>query len=178
MQYLIEEYDVQHKISYPKGSREHYEVNNWLFFLVGGVGPMQGQANHFLRYSAEKIPYCINRYVMETKRLYNVMEKHLRGSKSGYIVGEHISVADIALIGWVNFAGLAGIDIDEFPALKKWEDMVSTRPAVQRGFKVPRALNIKETLRDKKKLDALTAKVVKFTKDQNDAIHDELQRED
>ncbi|KAH7234249.1 hypothetical protein B0J15DRAFT_408328, partial [Fusarium solani] len=65
----------------------------------------------------EKIPYSINRYVMETKRLYNVLDNHLRSSKSGYIV----SLADFGLIGWVDFAGSAGVDIDRFPALKAWE---------------------------------------------------------
>ncbi len=94
LQYLVEQYDAKHKISYPKGSRESYEVNNWLFFLHGGVGPMQGQANHFYRYAPEKIEYGIQRYQNETRRLYSVLEKHLATTKSEYLVGNKCT------IGW------------------------------------------------------------------------------
>lgn len=150
LQYLAEQYDTDHKISYPKGSREHYEVNNWLFFQHGGLGPMQGQANHFVRYAPEKIEYGIKRYVNETRRLYGVLDKHLQSSKSGFIVGDHISIADITTIGWVMWAAWAGVEIDEFPHLKKWEEMMSARPGVKKGSDVPKPLNIKERLKDKK----------------------------
>jgi glutathione S-transferase len=70
LQYLAEQYDKDHKISYPPGSREQYEVNNWVFFQNAGLGPMQGQANHFNRYAPEKIQYGIDRYLNETRRLY------------------------------------------------------------------------------------------------------------
>jgi len=153
LQYLAEEYDKDHKISYPKGSREYYEVNNWLFFQHGGLGPMQGQANHFVRYAPEKIEYGVNRYVNETRRLYGVLDKHLQFSKSGFIVGDHISIADITCIGWVMWAAWAGIEIDEFPTLKKWEEMMSARPAVKKGADVPKPLNIKERLKDKDAAD-------------------------
>ncbi|KIX92118.1 uncharacterized protein Z520_12202 [Fonsecaea multimorphosa CBS 102226] len=150
LQYLIDEYDSQdHKISYPRGTREFYEMVNWTFWQNAGLGPMQGQANHFVRYAPQKIEYGMNRYVNETRRLYGVLDKHLQTSKSGFIVGDHISVADITTIGWVIYAGWAGVDIDEFPNLKKWEDMMSSRPAVKRGCDVPKPLTIKERLKDK-----------------------------
>jgi glutathione S-transferase len=134
MQYLVERYDqVEHKISYPAGSRETYEVNNWLFFLNAGVGPMQGQANHFHRYAPEKIPYGISRYQNETRRLYGVLDKHLATSASGYLVGDKCTIADIAHWGWVASAGWAGVDIDDFPYLKAWEEKMLKRPGVEKG---------------------------------------------
>ncbi|KAL6249117.1 Glutathione S-transferase 2 [Rhinocladiella similis] len=151
--YLAEQYDTEHKISFPKGSREHYEMNNWLFWQNAGLGPMQGQANHFVRYAPEKIEYGVNRYVNETRRLYGVLDKHLQSSKSGFIVGDHISIADITTIGWVIWAGWAGVDIDEFPTLKKWEEMMSERSGVKKGCDVPKPLNIKERMKDKKALE-------------------------
>lgn len=107
---------------------------------------MQGQANHFFRYAPEKIEYGIDRYTNETRRLYGVLNRHLQESKSGFIVGDHISIADITTIGWVIWAGWAGVDMDEFPNLKKWEDMMSARPGVARGSAVPKPLKIKELL--------------------------------
>ncbi|KAH0833731.1 putative glutathione-S-transferase theta, GST [Fonsecaea pedrosoi] len=102
-----------------------------------------------VRYAPEKIPYGITRYVNETRRLYSVLDKHLANSPSGFIVGDHISIADITTIGWVIWAGWAGVDIDEFPHLKKWEEMMSARPAVRRGCDVPKPLKIKERMKDK-----------------------------
>jgi glutathione S-transferase len=90
LQYLAEQYDKDHKISFPQGSRESYEMNNWLFFQHGGLGPMQGQANHFYRYAPEKIQYGIDRYINESRRLYRVLDTHLAKSKSGYLVGDHV----------------------------------------------------------------------------------------
>lgn len=107
---------------------------------------MQGQANHFYRYAPEKIQYGIDRYITESKRLYGVLDKHLATSKSGFIVGDHISTADITTIGWVIYAGWAGVDIDKFPNVKKWEEMLSARPAVEKGCNVPKPLKIKEML--------------------------------
>lgn len=137
MQYLVEQYDKDHLISYPQGSRESYEVNNWLFFLNAGVGPMQGQANHFFRYAAEKIDYGINRYQNETRRLYRVLDEQLSKSTSGYLVGTKCTIADIAHWGWVAGAGFAGVDINEFPNLKAWEERMLARPGVEKGRHVP-----------------------------------------
>lgn len=148
MQYLVEQYDTQHLISYPQGTRESYEVNNWLFFLNAGVGPMQGQANHFHRYAPEKISYGINRYQNETRRLYRVLDTHLAASTSGYLVGDKCTIADIAHWGWVTAAGWAGVDIEEFPALKAWEERMLHRPGVEKGRHVPTPHTIKELLKD------------------------------
>lgn len=137
MQYLVEQYDKDYLISYPQGSRESYEVNSWLFFLNAGVGPMQGQANHFFRYAAEKIDYGIDRYQNETRRLYRVLDEHLSKSTSGYLVGSKCTIADIAHWGWVAAAGFAGVDINEFPNLKVWEERMLARPGVEKGRHVP-----------------------------------------
>jgi glutathione S-transferase len=142
-QYLVDEYDKDYKISFPKGTREYYEMMNWVFFQNAGLGPMQGQSNHFVRYAPEKIKYGMDRYVNETRRLYGVLDKHLQSSKSGFIVGDHISIADITTIGWVIAAGWAGVDIEEFPTLKKWEEMMTAREGVKRGCEVPTKYNIK-----------------------------------
>ncbi|OQV10704.1 Glutathione S-transferase, domain-containing protein [Cladophialophora immunda] len=159
LQYLADEYDAQdHRISFPRGTREYYEMVNWTFFQNAGLGPMQGQANHFVRYAPEKIEYGMKRYVNETRRLYGVLDKHLQASKSGFIVGDHISVADITTIGWVIWAGWAGVDIDEFPALKQWEEMMTARTAVKRGCDVPKPLTIKERLKDKAGMEAYAKK--------------------
>lgn len=136
-QYLAEQYDTEHKISYPRGTREYYETNNWLFFQNAGVGPMQGQANHFVRYAPERIAYGMKRYTNETRRLYGVLDKHLSKSTSGFLVGSHITIADISTVGWVWAAGWAGLDINEFPNLKKWEEMLEKRPALLKGRDVP-----------------------------------------
>ena len=97
-------------------------MTNWLFFMNAGVGPMQGQSNHFTRYAPEQISYGINRYQNETRRLYGVLDKHLADAKTDYLVGDKCTIADIAHWGWISAAGWAGVDIEDFPTLKKWED--------------------------------------------------------
>lgn len=114
---------------------------------------MQGQSNHFTRYAPERIPYATTRYQTETRRLYRVLDKHLATSKSGFLVGDHISVADITNVSWVIYAGWAGVDIEEFPNLKKWEEMLYARPAVKKGCDVPKPLKIKEMLKDKELME-------------------------
>src|ERR1700728_4626452 len=98
---------------------------------------MQGQANHFNRYAPERIEYGVNLYVNETRRLYGVLDKHLQTSTSGYLVGDKCTIADIAHWGWVTAAFWAGVDIDEFPALKAWEERMLARPGVENGRHVP-----------------------------------------
>lgn len=104
---------------------------------------MQGQASHFLRYAPTKIQYGIDRYVTETKRLYNVLDVQLSKSKSGFLVGDHISIADIAALSWVIFGPYVDVPLDLFPNLQKWEAMLSARPAITRGFHIPKVLGIK-----------------------------------
>jgi len=155
-QYLVDEYDKDYKISYPKGTREYYEMVNWLFFLNAGVGPMQGQANHFVRYAPEHIAYGVKRYTNETRRLYGVLNTQLEKSSSGYLVGDKCTIADIAHWGWVASAGWAGVDVDEFPHLKKWEERMAERPALEKGRHVPSPHTIKETLKDPEKMKSIS----------------------
>jgi glutathione S-transferase len=157
MQYLVERYDTDHKISYPKGSREWYEMNNWLFFQNAGVGPMQGQANHFSRYAPERIEYGVKRYTNETHRLYSVLDKHLASDNRPYLTGEKCTIADIAHWGWIAAAGWAGVEIDSFPALKTWEERLAARPGVEKGRHVPDPHTIKELLKNKAEMDKKAA---------------------
>lgn len=119
---------------------------------------MQGQANHFSRYAPEYIEYGVNRYVNETRRLYSVLENQLSKSKSGYLVGDRATIADISHWGWVSCAGWSGIDIDEFPQLKAWEERMASREALEKGRHVPEPHTIKDLLKDKAKMEEVAAK--------------------
>lgn len=116
---------------YPADPRQQVKVDEWLFWQVGGFGPMLGQNHHFAVYAAEKIEYAINRYRNETHRLYGVLNKQLEGKD--YIAGE-FSIADIASIGWARGWERQGIDLTEFPNVAAWIDRVSTRPATRAGL--------------------------------------------
>lgn len=153
MQYLVAEYDKDHKVSFEPGTREHYEMECWLFFMNAGVGPMQGQANHFSRYAPEKIEYGINRYTNEARRLYGVLEKHLADGNKEYLVGNKCTIADIAHWGWITSAGWSGVDLDEFPHLKAWDERMLQRPGVEKGRHVPSRHAIKDLLKDPAKME-------------------------
>ncbi len=118
---------------YPSDMRAQVKVDEWLFWQVGGFGPMLGQNHHFALYAPEKIPYAIKRYQDETHRLYGVLNKQLE--TNDYMAGDY-SIADIATIGWTNGYQRQGIDLEEFPALKAWHERMNARPAVQRGLAV------------------------------------------
>ena len=115
-------------------TRSKYEVLQWLMFQMGGVGPMLGQARHFRIYAPEKIPYAVDRYTNEAKRLYAVMNKRL--AKSKYLGGAAYSIADIAVFPWLRSWKNQGIDWNDHPHLKGWFDEIAARPAVQRGVEV------------------------------------------
>ena len=117
----------------PSG-RNEYEVLQWLMFQMGGVGPMFGQTHHFLRAAKEVVPYAIERYSQETRRLYGVLDQRLEDHD--YLAGSY-SVADIATYPWVARYEWHKTDLGEFPAVKRWFDAISARPAVQKGMKVP-----------------------------------------
>jgi glutathione S-transferase len=108
-----------------------------LMWQMGGLGPMQGQANHFKRYAPEDIEYGINRYVNESRRLYRTLDTHLAKSESGFIVGDRLTIADIASWGWIASAKWAGLDIEEFPNVKKWLYKLLERPGFEAGRHVP-----------------------------------------
>ncbi|KAI5468025.1 glutathione S-transferase [Mariannaea sp. PMI_226] len=137
LQYLADRYDTDNKISYPQGSREHWEMTSWLMWQMGGLGPMQGQANHFKRYAPVEIEYGINRYVNETRRLYRMMDTHLASAPSGFLVGDKLTIADISCWGWVAAHKWSGVDIEEFPNLKKWLYKLLERPGFEAGRNVP-----------------------------------------
>jgi GST-like protein len=118
----------------PKSTCGKYEVLQWLMFQMGGVGPMLGQTHHFRIYAPEKIPYAIERYSNEAKRLYGVMNKQL--GKSKYIAGPEYTIADIAIFPWLRSWKNQGISWDDFPHLKGWFDEIAARPAVMRGVEV------------------------------------------
>ena len=116
---------------YPSDERKRVEVDEWLFWQMGGFGPMLGQNHHFSNYAPEKIPYAINRYVNETNRLYGVLNKQL--ANKSFIAGEY-SIADMACIGWAKLWERQGQKIDEFPNVKRWLETMFARPAVERGI--------------------------------------------
>jgi GSH-dependent disulfide-bond oxidoreductase len=111
-------------------------VLQWLMFQMGGVGPMMGQANVFVRYAPERIEYAIGRYQRESRRLFEVLDGQL--GKSQFLAGDY-SIADIATYPWVRAYEWSQLSIDGLPHLKRWLDQISARPAVQRGLNVPPA---------------------------------------
>lgn len=118
----------------PSDIRARYRTLEWLMFQMGGLGPMLGQAHHFRIYAPEKIPYAIDRYTNEAKRLYGVMDRRL--AESSNLAGEEYSIADIAVFPWLRSWQNQGIDWADYPKLKAWFDKISERPAVERGVAV------------------------------------------
>lgn len=118
---------------YPTNERRRVEVDQWLFWQMGGFGPMLGQTHHFRIYAPEKIEYAINRYTNETKRLYGVLNTRLKDRE--WVAGEY-SIADIAIGPWAKLWERQGQDIAEFPHVRRWLDAFLARPAVQRGLAV------------------------------------------
>jgi glutathione S-transferase len=104
-------------------------------FQMGGIGPMMGQANVFFRYAPEKIPYAIDRYQREVRRLFEVLERQLAGHE--FVAGADYSIADIALFPWVAGYEWSGVSIEGLPGLQRWLERVGSRPAVQRGRAIP-----------------------------------------
>ena len=130
LMYLAEKMDLL----LPKETLARYEVIQWLMFQMGGVGPMFGQAHHFIRSAKEKVSYAIERYRNETRRLYGVMDKRLAGCE--FLAGDY-SIADVATYPWVSRYDYHEVNLEEFSNVKRWFDIISSRPAVQRGMKVP-----------------------------------------
>lgn len=120
----------------PESPRGKYEALQWLMFQMGGVGPMFGQAHHFIRSAKEEVPYGIERYSRETRRLYGVLDKHL--SKEEYLAAGEYTIADIATYPWIARHEWHKVDLNDFPNVKRWYDEIGTRPAVRRGMDVPK----------------------------------------
>lgn len=118
---------------YPTDERARVKVDEWLFWQVGGLGPMAGQAHHFRQYAPETVPYAIDRYTNEVNRLYGVMNKQLEGRD--YLADDY-SIADMAAIGWVIPYERQGQKLEDFPNLKRWFDAMMAKPAVEKGVAI------------------------------------------
>jgi GST-like protein len=127
----------------PHETKARSEVIQWLMFQVGGVGPMQGQANVFVRYFDEQLPRVIERYQNETRRLYEVLNKRLADRE--YVCGEY-SIADIALWPWVRGYKWPRVDVQGLDHLMRWNETMAARPACQRGVSVPSSMGAKGTV--------------------------------
>jgi GSH-dependent disulfide-bond oxidoreductase len=127
LQYLGRKYSA----FYPTTERIKADVDQWLFWQVGGLGPMSGTYLHFNKYAAVKIPYAIDRYANEVSRLFGVMNKRL--ADRPYLASDY-SIADIACFPWIRRWPELGQDLNAFPNLKGWLDRIEARPAVQRGL--------------------------------------------
>jgi GST-like protein len=129
----------------PGDSRGRVEVLQWLFWQVGGLGPMLGQNHHFTGYAPEKIPYAIDRYVRETNRLYGVLNKRLADRE--FVAGAY-SIADMAAYPWIVPHEAQGQKLEDFPHLKRWFEAIKTRPATLRAYERGAAISTNTTMTD------------------------------
>jgi GST-like protein len=129
----------------PKDLRGRVEVLQWLFWQVGGLGPMAGQNHHFARYAPEKMPYAIERYVNETNRLYGVLNERLADRE--FIAGAY-SIADMAAYPWIVPYEAQGQKLSDFPHLARWLEAIKERPATIRAYERGAALNADSTMTD------------------------------
>ena len=118
----------------PQDIRSRWQVMQWVMFQMGHIGPMLGQAHHFLQYAPEKIDYAMKRYSNEANRLYGVVDRELQ--KREWIAGGEYTIADIAIFPWLRAPERQGVSIDHFPTLKRWRERIAARPAVKRGVEV------------------------------------------
>ncbi len=116
----------------PTDMAKRYEVIQWLMFQMAGVGPNLGQTHHFRRAAPEKVPYAIERFTNETRRLWGVMDKRLEDRD--WLAADEFSIADIAVFPWAMRHEWQGISLDEFPNMKRWYEIVESRPGVKRGL--------------------------------------------
>jgi len=123
----------------PADSRGRVAVLEWLFWQMAGLGPMSGQMGHFNVYAPEKIPYAIERYDNEVRRLHGVMDKRL--AQTAYLGGEAYSIADMASYPWIGAYDKLPVDFSAFPNLKRWHDAIAARPATQRAYALREKVN-------------------------------------
>jgi len=124
---------------YPADERQRVIVDEWLAWQIANVGPVFGHYNHFASYSREKVPYAIKRFGDEAHRLFRVLDGRLKDHE--FVAGDY-SIADIALFCWIRNWGRRGIDIAEFPNVKRWHDAIDARPPVARGLAVKAPVEI------------------------------------
>ena len=118
---------------YPTDEQERVEVEQWLMWQMGGFGPMLGQNHHFNKFAPERIPYAIDRYINETKRLYGVLNKQLMGQK--FVAGEY-SIADMALLPWALRYEWQGIQLEDYPYVQDYIELLTARPAIQKALSI------------------------------------------
>ncbi|QSI76901.1 glutathione S-transferase family protein [Niveibacterium microcysteis] len=119
----------------PADDRGRFEALQWLMFQMGGLGPMLGQAHHFLRFAPEAVPYAMKRYSDEARRLYGVLEGRL--AQHVWLAADTYTIADIAAFPWIDRHDYQHIDLADYPKVQAWHARIAERPAVQRGMKVP-----------------------------------------
>jgi GST-like protein len=118
----------------PEAPRARYATLQWLMWQMGGLGPMLGQAHHFRQYAPEQIPYAVERYTNEARRLYGVADRRL--GQTRYLAGDDYTIADIASFPWTRSHERQGVDFADYPNVKRWFDEIGARPAVERGVQV------------------------------------------
>ena len=133
----------------PSDAIGRYRCLEWMMFQMGGVGPMFGQYNHFANYAVEKLPYAIERYTNEVRRLHRVLDKRL--GEARWLAGDEYSMADIITFPWIRNPDRRNIDLGEYPNVKRWHDEMAERPAVQRGVAVLAEKQRKGQITDKER---------------------------
>ena len=135
---------------FPKETRARTQVMEWLFWQMAGVGPMFGQVGHFTRYAPEKIPYAIERYTNEAKRLVGVLDRRLH--ETDFVAGEY-SIADMAIYPWVKLINTAytGIGDGDVSNVKRWLEQMRARPAVERGMAILEEQRVRRPLSDEER---------------------------
>lgn len=132
----------------PQDKREKSEVSQWLFWQMGGLGPMAGQNHHFNIYAPEKIPYAMERYIKETTRLYGVLNKRLADRQ---FVASTYSIADMAIYPWIVPYEKQGQDLNEFPHLKRWFEEIAERPGVKKAYSLAEKYQVPTQMDDEAK---------------------------
>lgn len=137
LMFLADKFDKEYKYSFPHGSNEYYEMLEWVFFQMAGLGPMKGQYHWFSFFAPQKDEFAIERYYKETLRLFGVLEERLERTKTGYLVGDHLSLADIVSYPWVN-GRFKMKELYNYPRLSQWVDNISKIPEVEAGCQIPK----------------------------------------
>jgi GST-like protein len=119
----------------PKDGAKRYQVIEWLMWQMGGIGPMLGQAHHFIKYNKGKAPYAEERYSKEAHRLYGVLDRRLEGRQ--FVVDDY-SIADISIWPWISRFEWQEVDMKQYPNVKRWYETIAARPAVKKGYAVPK----------------------------------------
>ena len=122
----------------PQEEYRRYRAIEWLMWQMGGIGPMLGQVHHFVKYNQGKAPYAEERYLKEAHRLYGVLDRRLADRE---FVADEYSIADIAIWPWISRYEWQTIDLDRYPNVKRWYVAIARRPAVERGYHVPKKMN-------------------------------------